>query len=125
MNISSEEYILTHRIVSRIHYEWEPYYGEVFYKIDDSLKSEFCIFFLTSSQISKIPLRIGIQMKFEEDFPEYWIDRMHPIYNDRIGRFIYKCTIYSIDEETLNRNRLKEMLINHSDYILNESIWIR
>lgn len=125
MDISGEEYILTSRIVNRIHYKWEPYYGEVFYKIEDFSKSEFCIFFLASSPISRFPLRIGVQMKFEEDFPGYLIDRMHPIYNDRINRFIYKCTIYSVDEETLNRDKLEEMIINHPDYILNESIWVR
>ena len=125
MDILSERFILTRRIVNQIEYGWEPYRGKVFYKIYGSSKSGIYIFFLTSSQISKIPLRHEIQMKFEVDFPGYMIDYVQPIYNINLNRIIYKCTIYSVEEETLNSDKLKKMLSNHSDYILNKTIWIR
>lgn len=125
MDISHEAFILSRKIINRIQYGWEPYRGKVFYKIYNSPKSGLCIFFLTSSQISKIPLRHEIQMKFEGDFPGYIIDYVQPIYNDGISRIIYRCSISSVDEETLNDDKLKEMLISHPDYILNNTIWIR
>ena len=75
--------------------------------------------------MSKLPLKHEIQMKFEVDFPGYIIDYVQPIYNDNINRIIYKCTISSIDDEPLNGNKLKKMLIKHPNYILDKTIWVR
>ena len=125
MNILREELLLTRRIVNQIQYAWEPYYGKVFYEVCDFLKAGICIFFLTPSPMSKLPLKHEIQMKFEVDFPGYIIDYVQPIYNDNINRIIYKCTISSIDDEPLNGNKLKKMLIKHPNYILDKTIWVR
>ena len=89
------------------------------------LKSGVCVFFLTPSPMSKIPLKHEIQMKFEVDFPGYIIGNVQPVYNDNINRILYKCNIFSIDEETLTSGELKKMLIKHPNYILDKTIWVR